>query len=98
MALSIRDLKQVRRLLHSISRKWYDIGIELELTSDQLLTIKANNDRVEDCLREMLEVWLRTIDPPPTWTALGDALKAEPVNEMAKAELGMYMPVHLVQH
>ena len=86
--LSTRDLKEVRGLLYSISRKWYDIGIELELTSDQLSTIRANNNRVEDCLREMLEVWLKTIDPPPTWKALGDALKAEPVNEVALAEAG----------
>lgn len=87
MRLYIKDLREVNRLLRDISRKWYDIGIELGLTADELKNIKANCDSVEECLREMLDKWLRNIDPLPTWRALGDALKF--IGEGTLAEAGI---------
>ena len=34
-------LKEVRELLRILRRKWYDIGIELELDHEELNNIKA---------------------------------------------------------
>ena len=55
---------------------------------EDLRVIKAqyNNDPGE-CLTEMIMLWLKSIDPPPTWEALYNALKADPVNEAGKASM-----------
>ena len=76
MTLTKKNLKDVKKLLNEVRRKWYNIGIELGLDIDELDTIKKGNDP-DDCLVEMLKVWLRSIDPCPTWVALAEALKSE---------------------
>ena len=81
MALTIKDLRAVRNFLYPIRRKWYDIGIELGLDIDMLDTLKSMHSDPKDCLTEMLKVWLKSIEPPPTWTALGDALSMDAVGE-----------------
>ena len=81
-------LKEVRRLLYPVRRKWYSIEVELEVKTGELDTIRATYSEPGDCLTEMLKIWLKSIDPPPTWKALKDALAAEPVDEEALAKQG----------
>ena len=38
--------------------RWKTIGLELELTYDNLEVIKCNNNSVEDCATAMLHQWL----------------------------------------
>lgn len=88
--LSIKSLKAVRRLLYPVRRKWYDIGIELEIGVEELDNIKTTNkDDPRVCLIEMIKVWLKSIDPHPTWKALCEALKSDPVGEEKLAEKGI---------
>ena len=52
-----------------------------------LNAIKASHcNSVELCFSEMLTVWLRQGDPPPTWSALAGALRSPTVRceELAK--------------
>jgi hypothetical protein len=42
-------------------------------TTLDVITKEMSNPR--DCLREMLSVWLKSVDPPPTWSVLIEALE-----------------------
>ena len=85
--LSKRDLKSVRREVVAIASKWYDVGLELDLSADELDAIKkANRDNPQDCLRDLLRLWLSRVDTKPTWRALSNALTSPAVNEQALAD------------
>ena len=88
MALNVGNLREVRALLYSVRSKWYDIGIELEIEIGTLESIKHQFKRPEDCLREVLIVWLKTVDPLPAWQTLADALRADAIGEADLAEQG----------
>ena len=51
------------------------IGTLLGIPAHILDKIKSNEERVHERLREMLSEWLKQIDPPPTWTALAEAVE-----------------------
>ena len=54
-----------------------NIGIELNILKTDLDTIRMTNQggNPGDCLTEMLSLWLKQVNPSPTWTALITALK-----------------------
>ena len=54
-----------------------DIGILLDIEDGQLAKVKADNlMNSGNCLREMLRIWLKKVDPQPSWTDLIDSLNA----------------------
>ena len=66
---------------------WKDIGIELDLKVTDLDTInETSHGNVKKCFSEMLTLWLKRVNPPPTWTAMVDALKEPAVGFEALAE------------
>ena len=72
---AIPELKVLLRELRRVANEWEDIGIELDIEEGQLRQI--NTDKAGDskaCLREMLRVWLSRVAPPPSWSAMADAL------------------------
>ena len=71
--------------IHDARAKWYDIGIELKIDVRTLKYIKSTYTDNKDCLREVLEVWFKAVDPKPTWKALVDALKAQVIDEQKLA-------------
>ena len=56
----------------------------------ELDAIKAAHSDLGDCLVEMIKLWLKSIDPPPTWEALGEALASKPIGEAELARNGKY--------
>ena len=66
--------------------KWEDIGILLDIEEGQLNKVKSDNDAGNggDCLREMLKIWLKKIDPKPSWSSMAKALKV--LGEQSLAE------------
>ena len=90
-------MREVRALLHEVRRKWYDIGIELGLKVEDLDNIQAADTDDGKCLINMLKVWLKSINPLPTWKALGDALKAGPVDEVGLAEEGGHIAIIILR-
>ena len=71
------DMKDLlEALYHTVADKWEPIGIYLHLP---MATLKAiAEERQHDphkCLLGMLEVWVKRVDPPPTWSALIEAVK-----------------------
>ena len=69
-------LAKMLKLLLPLSTHWKIIGILLELENANLSRIESEYRGVpDDCLREMLSMWLRQVDPPPTRSALVDAVE-----------------------
>ena len=59
-----------------LASKWKNIGTVLDLDSGALDTIEYNESgKAEDCLREMLHLWIRQINPRPSWSALVEAIE-----------------------
>ena len=79
-------IDEVRTLLYPVQIKWYDIGIKLGLKGETLDKIKVADTDDGECLIKMIKVWLKSINPPPTWKALGHALGH--INEARLAEKG----------
>ena len=64
------------RELIKVDSKWQNIGIFLEVDPHRLESIKtAEHHDTQNCLREMLQIWLKKINPSPSWSAITDALE-----------------------
>ena len=67
----------VKELYNTVANKWEDIGILLDIEDGHLAKVKADNPMNSgSCLREMLRIWLKKVDPQPSWTDLINALNA----------------------
>ena len=84
--LSIADLKVVRSAVWEARTQWRNIGIELNLIVTDLDAIKDGNSDSSSCLTEMLTLWLKQVDPPPSWSALVIALKQPTIGELRLAQ------------
>ena len=58
MFLGIDDLFDVKSELEPVTARWKDIGLALKLNPHQLKKIKIENFDLNDCLTEMLTLWL----------------------------------------
>ena len=68
-------LKDLMRELTVTASDWEDIGVELEIEDSDLKQIKSDNSGdSKACLREMLRMWLSRVAPPPSWSAIVEAL------------------------
>lgn len=75
--LRIEDLKEVIYKCWDVRTKWKLLGIELGFDKGTLDSIdKSLNGNCDDCLIELLRLWLRN-DAKPTQIALGAALKSK---------------------
>ena len=54
---------------------WKTIGTLLGVSKPVLDKIRSDEEGANDRLHEMLSEWLKQTDPPPTWTALADAME-----------------------
>jgi len=61
-------------LYHKAADKWKPIGIQLEINNLASIETKHRSDP-QPCLLEMLEIWLKRVDPPPSWAAIVEALE-----------------------
>ena len=84
----ILNLKNVQKELHiKVADEWEDIGIQLGIDDGRLNQIKVDNaSKSKTCFREMLRTWLNRVDPPPSWSALADALETLG-NEVVAAQI-----------
>ena len=88
------DLTKLLRFLHDARVKWYDIGIQLNISTSTLDAIRQeNHSDCGKCLQEMVKHWLNRKFPQATFDALIDALTSEPVGEIILAEKTRYLDV-----
>ena len=62
-------------LYHKVADKWKIIGVLLEMPKGKLASIAEKHRDPQNCLLEMLEIWLERVDPPPTWAAIIEAVE-----------------------
>ena len=77
-----KNLREVLDLTWPYRAGWTYIGIELGIDYSTLEATKRNCMRaggVEDCLTELITIWLRNNNPEPTRLALDKALQSERV-------------------
>jgi len=76
------NVKTVFNELHSVSYKWSDIGLQLEIPICQLKIIEADTTGVKKRLQATLDYWMNNAtDPLPSWKVLVNALNAPAVSE-----------------
>ena len=75
-ATPVRLKELMDALYHSVANKWKLLGIQLEIPKDVLATIeKRKMGDPRQCLLEMLEWWLKRMDPPASWSAIAEAVE-----------------------
>ena len=80
------DLSCVREELLDVSSKWFDIGLKLQLSVGALERVRDQYPDPSTALREMLLLWLKKVNPTPTWEGLACALESRTVGEPRLAE------------
>ena len=70
------DLKSLHCELHPVSDKWFSLGVQLQVPIETLKFIRRENLPMTERLLEMLTVWLKCTNPPPTWNILTEALES----------------------
>lgn len=86
-SLTPEDLKNVRNFTFSAREKWFDIGLELGIPQEDLKCIKNDYPQSSKSqFREMLIIWLKMVNPKPTWRALIKALQHPSVREEGLAD------------
>ena len=73
--LTIDNLNDVMVSAWEARVEWYNIGLDLLISPDDLDTINADHRDTNSRYREMLEVWLRT-KLHPSWKKLAKALRS----------------------
>ena len=75
------DLKSLQNELHPVSDKWLSLGVQLAIPIETLKRIEMEHKQVNRFLLEMLTVWLKQTNPPPTWDILAEALESPSIEE-----------------
>ena len=72
-------------LFHTVADKWKFIGTYLHLPMATLNTIATKNQNdPHKCLIDMLEAWLKTVEPPPTWSSIIKTMEFLEEKQLAK--------------
>ena len=78
------DLNTVQDALQAAAKKWYDLGLQLELGGHTLHVVELEKGKDPSYyLNEMLRVWMEREDPRPSWRAVIEALKKNDETELA---------------
>ena len=65
----------LKELSQEVSADWEDIGHILKLAPGSLDTVKLNYpSSASKCFREMIKLWLKQVNPRPSWAAIIEAV------------------------
>lgn len=65
----------LKELSEAVSADWEDIGLLLKLSQGSLEVIKSNYpSQAKKCFREMIKIWIKQVDSPPSWAAIIEAI------------------------
>ena len=89
----------LRELCNKVSHLWQNIGILLKIDAGNLDSIKTSENNVsQNCLREMLTVWTKQVEPPPSWSAMAEAIECLGDEQLADHLRTKYVPSSSTQH
>ena len=80
ITLEERDLADVLEALLDAKDKAYNLGLKLCVPVNEARSIRDNFKDPEDRLTHTIEVFLRQIDPSPSWRIIVNALRSPLVN------------------
>ena len=87
-ALTIDNIKEILDQTWQYRAQWKFIGIELGIDTGTLDAIDKDYKKADDCLTNVIKIWLRNMTPRPTKRTLTRALESplvavstSPVNE-----------------
>ncbi len=69
------NIQKLRNLINAAKSRWFDLGLELGIKHVDLEVIKQEHHKVVSRFREMLLMWLKMINPHPSWKDLLLALQ-----------------------
>ena len=73
----------MKELYGTISDKWEEFGLTLNIGVDKVNQIKTDNhNNCRSCMRELLKVYVKRIDPAPSWEAVVEAIEALRLDEL----------------
>ena len=84
--LTLNDLGLLLQELMVVYRKWYVLGLMLNVSVQTLDRIRAQFSDSQDQLLEMLKTWLKTAINP-SWKTLAYALRSPGVEEMRLSDI-----------
>ena len=88
----------LRELTDEVSARWEDIGLYLDLKPGELEIIKKDNPRdSKACLREMLKLWMKQVEPGPSWSAIITAIKSCGYHSLARKLKQTYLPAVTIE-
>ena len=84
------NLGKVQKVVWNARPKWFNLGLELGIDQDTLKMFQRQYPDEDDCFREMLSKWLKSVDP--SWEELLTALSQPPVGykQLAKKIAGKF--------
>ena len=67
---------RVKSELERVTDRWKYIGLALGINNDRLKKIERENKDLEDCLTDILDLWLKKVDGygEPSWELLARAV------------------------
>ena len=74
-------------LLRSISDKWYDIGLSLQVRRNVLDEIKQSQDNDKTNLKKVTNIWRDTKPSPDTWETIITAVESPVINNKEIADM-----------
>ena len=80
------DEYELFSLLRSISDKWYDIGLSLQVRRNVLDEIKQSQDNDETNLKKVTNIWRDTKSSPDTWETIITAVESPVINNKEIAD------------
>ena len=86
MELTEDDLQNVLTEILVAQNKSRYLGLALKIPTHVLDAIHSPSANPQDCLRRVLEEFLRGVDPRPTWSVIAVALRHPSVNLHRLAE------------
>ena len=78
------NLGKVQDLIWNARPKWFNVGLNLDINEATLTMIKQSNANGDDCFREMLSEWLKSVEP--SWEELLAALRKPSVGHKQLAK------------
>ena len=84
-------MREVNDSLWDYRANWKFIGLELGIKASDLDAIEKDSRKAEDALYEVEKMWLRSVNPKPTRTALNAVIESKCVAVEVTSTQGKYI-------
>ena len=90
------NLDSLFAVVHPAAAKWQQLGEVLGIDEDLIDEIFTNNETDEECLKDILDVWLKKSSP--AWKCVAVALQKIGEDQVAESLYGKCKGISLLLH